>query len=396
MKIVHKIASKKISIIILISLIIVIALARIYLVPSVNKIIKIGDKWESTASRQVVTKVDNIQKINFSHEPNVLQQQFQAYLKSNNLNAVAVTTATGSKKPLVIANGNLSSFSKDKLDENSEFQIGSIQKIFTGIIIQKLVEEGKINLKTPLNKYYPNIPYGDKLTVWNLLTHTTGILDGSTKKIRAVSGEQNQVNYVLQHMTSTPPHYVYASANFSLLAGIIMQVTHESYRQNVIDNIFKPLGMNDTYFYQDLPIGAKLAYPPYVKTRVQQAYYTYDIRKQMSLLIGAGQIYSTPADYFKFVDALMDGKLIPKSDFATFLPRQNHDYYNGLYNFYGVYEAGGSQSGYNLCFVFNPKTHSQTVLFSSNYMIVPNKTLACQFFVIANRTSDIIHWIPQF
>ncbi|MCM0598120.1 serine hydrolase domain-containing protein [Periweissella fabalis] len=276
------------------------------------------------------------------------------------------------------------------------FKLDQFKKIFTAIIIQKLIEEGKLNIRTPLSKFYPGIPYGDKLTIWNLLTHTSGIVDGNYKKIRAIAGEQDQVNYVRQHMISTPPHYIYASANYSLLAGIIIQVTQESYKQNVIDDILQPLHLNDTYFYQDIPEGTNLVYPPYVKTHLQQAFFNYDIKKQMSLLIGAGQIYSTPADYFKFLNALIEGQLIPKQDFSLFFPLHNHDYYNGLYSYYGNYQAGGSKNGYNLSFVINPTKHTRTVVFSSNYMLVPNKMLASQIFVIANRESDKIHWLPQY
>lgn len=389
------ITNKKYQLVLLV-LITLVLITRWLLIPVINNVIDIGNTWQSKASEQTITKVKPIQKIKFSRNPTVLQTQLHAYLAQNHLNAVAISTVTGSKTPIVVANGNISNFSNDKLDENSVFQIGSIQKIFTGIIVQKLVEEGKLNLRTPLDRFYPNIPYGNKITVWNLLTHTSGIVDGNYKKIRAITDEQEQVDYVRQHLISTRPHYVYASANFSLLAGIIMQVTNESYKQNVIEDILQPLGLNSTYFYQDIPEGTNLVYPNYVKTHIQQAFFNYDIKKQMSLLIGAGQIYSTPADYFKFLNALMEGKLIPKKDFPFFFPLHNHDYYNGLYSFYGNYQAGGSQSGYNLSFVINPLTHVQTVVFSSNYMLLPNKALASEIFVIANRKTKTIHWLPQY
>ncbi|CAH0419356.1 serine hydrolase domain-containing protein [Periweissella ghanensis] len=381
---------------VLFALITLVLITRWLLIPVINNAINIGDTWQSKASEQAIAKVKPIQKINFSRKPAVLQAQLHSYLAQNHLNAVAVTTVTGSKVPMVVANGNISNFSNDKLDENSVFQIASIQKIFTAIIIQRLIEEGELNLRTPIDQFYPNIPYGNKITVWNLLTHTSGIVDGNYKKIREITNEQEQVDYVRQHLISTRPHYVYSSANFSLLAGIIMQVTNQSYKQNVTEDILQPLGLNNTYFYQDIPEGTNLVYPNYVKTHIQQAFFNYDIRKQMSLLIGAGQIYSTPADYFEFLTALMEGKLIPKKDFPLFFPVHNHDYYNGLYSFYGNYQAGGSQSGYNLSFVINPITHAQTVVFSSNYMLIPNKTLASEIFVIANRKTKTIHWLPQY
>lgn len=356
----------------------------------------IGNQWQNNTHEGIINQTTPLQQMAFAQKPDKLQQQLQTYLKANHLNAVAITTVHESKQPIIIKNGTISSFSNEPLAQDSIFQIGSIQKIFTAVIIQKLIAAGKIELNEPINKFYPNVANGNKITIWNLLTHTSGLEDGNYSRFDALTSENEQVNYVLTHMVSGKPiKYVYASANYSLLAGIIMQVTNQSYKANVQQDIIEPLKLTDTFFYQDIPDDAKLVYPTYVKTNLEKCFFKYDIKKQMSFLIGAGQMYSSPEDYYTFLHALITGKLISKHQLAMFFPKINHDYYNGGYNYYGFFESGGSQNGYNLTFMLNPTKKAITVLFTSNYTLIPTKQLAGNIFLIANHEQPMIKWFPN-
>jgi CubicO group peptidase (beta-lactamase class C family) len=62
-------------------------------------------------------------------------------------------------------------------DSNTVFQIGSVTKTFTATMIMMLQEQGKLNVKDKLNKYFPDYPDGDKITIENLLAHTSGIFN---------------------------------------------------------------------------------------------------------------------------------------------------------------------------------------------------------------------------
>lgn len=359
-------------------------------------ILLIGYQWQNQNHPSTISNTASLQNMQFSQQPQLLQSQLEHFLQANHLNAVAVTSVHKAKQPIVIKNGTLSSFSNDSLDENSVFQIASIQKIFTAVVIQKLISEGKLQLNEPISDFYPNVENGNKITIWNLLTHTSGIQDGVYNRFSAVESEQDQINYVLKNMVQSKKiQYTYASANYSLLAGIIMQVTNMSYKDNVEKDIIEPLHLDHTYFYQDLPADAQLAYPSYVKTPLEKRFFNYDMKKQMSFLIGAGQMYSTPADYYTFLNALINGKLIPKNQLPHFFPKVNHSYYNGGYNYYGFFEAGGSQNGYNLSFMVDPNSKAITVLFTSNFMLIPNKQLADNIFLIANHELPVIKWFPN-
>ena len=66
-------------------------------------------------------------------------------------------------------------------DANTKFQIASVTKTFTSTVVLKLVELKKMALTDKLSKYYKGFPYGDSITIENLLTHTSGITDNYNK-----------------------------------------------------------------------------------------------------------------------------------------------------------------------------------------------------------------------
>jgi CubicO group peptidase (beta-lactamase class C family) len=67
---------------------------------------------------------------------------------------------------------------KTPLSANSKFDIGSTQKQFTAASMLLLVQEGRLSLSDDIHKYLPELPdYGQKITIDNLLTHTSGVRD---------------------------------------------------------------------------------------------------------------------------------------------------------------------------------------------------------------------------
>ncbi|HPN59410.1 MAG TPA: serine hydrolase domain-containing protein [Chitinophagaceae bacterium] len=64
-----------------------------------------------------------------------------------------------------------------KHDPGSVFQIGSVTKQFTAVVILKLQEENKLNVTDKLSKYFPDYPKGDSITIHQLLSHTSGIFN---------------------------------------------------------------------------------------------------------------------------------------------------------------------------------------------------------------------------
>ena len=115
---------------------------------------------------------------------------------------------------------------------DTPFLLGSVSKSFTALCIMQLVEQGKIDLDTSIGTYLPNATDGDKITVRQLLNHTSGL------------GEhQNLDNYKIVGKQGV---HTYANVNYSLLGKIIEAVSDQSYESYVTENVFRPLNMSNS------------------------------------------------------------------------------------------------------------------------------------------------------
>ncbi len=116
---------------------------------------------------------------------------------------------------------------------DTTYLVGSVSKSFTAICIMQLVEQGKIKLDAPLSAYLPDAPDGDRISVLQLLNHTSGL------------GEhQNLTDYRIVNPQGV---HVYANVNYSLLGKIVEAVSGRTYEDYVTENVFVPLGLRHTF-----------------------------------------------------------------------------------------------------------------------------------------------------
>ncbi|MDE6473475.1 MAG: beta-lactamase family protein [Clostridia bacterium] len=113
---------------------------------------------------------------------------------------------------------------------DTPFLLGSVSKSFTALCIMQLVEQDKINLNAKLSNYLPNATDGNKITILQLLNHTSGL-----------SEHQNLDNYKIVEKQGV---HKYANVNYSILGKIIESVSGQSYQDYVVENIFEPLSMS--------------------------------------------------------------------------------------------------------------------------------------------------------
>jgi len=142
---------------------------------------------------------------------------------------------------------------KEPVNENTIFSIGSVSKAFTGIAIMQLVQKGKIGLDDPIKKYIKNIPAAwGNITIRQYMTHTSGIPDVKGEKDKE-SFEATLKQAGKQPMAFTPPgkKQQYNNFNFAVLGKLIETVSGMSYVDYMTSNIFKPLQMNRTGLLND-------------------------------------------------------------------------------------------------------------------------------------------------
>jgi CubicO group peptidase (beta-lactamase class C family) len=211
---------------------------------------------------------------------------------------------------------------------DTKFRLGSMTKQFTAAAIMILEERGRLSINDTLSKFYPDYPNGNKITLHHLLTHTSGIVNFTEI---AKDAEKYVLPYSIDEVISwfkdqplqfePGEKFAYSNSGYVLLAGIIEQVSKTSYSDFLRTNIFEPLGMNNTG--QDV-------FTTVVKKRatghlsfgfeVEQVYY-----RDMKNMSGAGSLYSTPMDFYRWDQALYTDKLLSKaSQDKMFTPYQGN------------------------------------------------------------------------
>lgn len=135
------------------------------------------------------------------------------------------------------------------------YQIGSLTKSFTAQVILKLMEDGKISLSDPLNKYFHSIYPGSDITIKHLLTHTSGIptfdIDENEDTIAFRPVPKDTMLKLISRrplLFSPGDKFNYSNAGYFLLGLIIEKVTGESYEETVRKLIFNPLNMTRSGF----------------------------------------------------------------------------------------------------------------------------------------------------
>jgi CubicO group peptidase (beta-lactamase class C family) len=143
------------------------------------------------------------------------------------------------------------------LKSNSVFEIASCSKQFTGLATAILIDKGLLALNDDIRKYIPEMPdYGHKITIANLVYHTSGIRSTDDLQFAGFASEDIItlpicINFAInqKHLKFTPgERYNYSNTNYNLLAEIISRVTNQSFADWTKANIFDPLGMNSTFF----------------------------------------------------------------------------------------------------------------------------------------------------
>src|SRR5215213_8302618 len=141
------------------------------------------------------------------------------------------------------------------------FKIGSMSKSFTALAIMQLVEEGKVDLDAPVQRYIPWFRVADPeaskhITVHNLLNQTSGIptaagLTYMYKEDSSNGALENEVRAMRDVELTHPPGkvYQYSNRNYSTLGLIVQMVSGESYEQYVKRHILAPLGMKNSFTF---------------------------------------------------------------------------------------------------------------------------------------------------
>jgi CubicO group peptidase (beta-lactamase class C family) len=203
-------------------------------------------------------------------------------------------------------------------DPRTKFEIGSMTKQFTALLILQFVNEGKLRLDGHVSDYLPYYrkDTGARVAVSQLLSHTSGIpnfitlpgfLDGPASRTRHGVKDFAQ-EYCSGDLRFEPgAKFEYSNSGYFLLGAILEQISGRPYEQLLNDRIFTPLGMKDSGYARHETVLARRA-SGYEKSSegFKNARY-YD----MSIPFAAGALYSTVEDLKLWDDALYGEHLLP-------------------------------------------------------------------------------------
>lgn len=192
----------------------------------------------------------------------------------------------------------------------TQFNIASMGKMFTGVSIAQLAQQGKLKFTDTIGKHLPEYPNKKvaKVTIHQLLTHTGGLFDifgpEFDEKQDAFIKPQDYINIYGKRDPQVLPEgcVVYSNYAYVILGAIIEKVSQKSFAEYVRDHIFKSVGMNNSAVYKNTcqPDGYAIG---------------YDEDKAVHITGNgspAGGSYSTGHDILKFANGLIQHTLLNK------------------------------------------------------------------------------------
>ncbi|RKP47898.1 class A beta-lactamase-related serine hydrolase [Cohnella endophytica] len=205
---------------------------------------------------------------------------------------------------------------KIKVDEKTIFQVASNSKSVNSWGILKLVEQGKLELDKPVDRYLTrwHIPESsfnmEEVTICRLLSHTAGLsLHGypgypKGRKIptleESLSGK-NSAEQKVELIYEPGTQYQYSGGGYTLLQLVVEEVTKRNYSDYMKSEILNPLGMDDSLFALHSEEVSNLAVG---YNQSKKAYPTISYRE-----LAAAGLHTNVVDFAKFVAALVDDKI---------------------------------------------------------------------------------------
>ncbi|BDA69523.1 hypothetical protein CAL7716_036890 [Calothrix sp. PCC 7716] len=249
--------------------------------------------------------------------------------------SVAVTTTDGSTWLGVGGLSNIAEVTPMQTDDR--FYIGSVTKPMVSTVVLQLLQEGTLNLEDTVSKWLPDlarlIPNSDRITVRQLLNHTSGVKDylaaGLTQDLLnnpALGFQPWTVEEILTTYVAGKPadfnpgeQFNYSNTGYRLLGEIIETATNTTLSQQLQERIFKPLGMTNTFYDRSERIKGDITHGYVDFNNDGKIDFTNDLDTRNANLLdiagSAGAVISTSADVSRFIQGLTGGELLTPQAF---------------------------------------------------------------------------------
>ncbi len=229
--------------------------------------------------------------------------------------------------------------------------------------ILQLQDQGKLNIQDNVNKYIPSFPVDKNITLYHLLTHTSGLPESGKGKVNAAS-RLNLVNWIGSQKLEFPPGtgWRYTDYNYMVLAYIIESISKKPLGDYIKENIFTKAEMHESGM-GNMAQGD----PHFTKGYVKKENVLEPAQKLlMDWLYGCGEMYTTVGDMKKLDEAIINGKLLSEQSIqAMFSPSTERKYAFSFYIYPDYFHNHGVLSGWNTFNNFNKEKGTFVILFSN-------------------------------
>ena len=273
-------------------------------------------------------------------------------------------------------------------DPSLYYQIGSVQKALTTLLILKQVERGHLSLDTKLAQFYPQIAGSQQITIRDLLYMRSGLHRTASPTIPMT--DEEVVQFAIQHLKFTDyqtSHY--DSLNFTILTGTLIKLTNQPYEKLLTDDIIEPLGLQHTKFYDQVKNSSNHALSYQMSKEDDYFKPLTESETEIHNELGTGNISMSVYDLNTLFTQVLSGKLVSK-DLLFSLWRENangHPYSGGVYSGDNYILSQGNIDSFDTASVFS-KDSQDAVIMESN--VKPDKTIKLPTGYLRNQIYDLM------
>jgi len=289
--------------------------------------------------------------------PEKLDHYFN-YIENNNLGVGSLSIFKNGKE-VYSKNFGQKNIPELTYNNNTKYQVGSVTKMITAVLIFKLIEENKLHLNNKLSEFYPEIINSDKITIKNLLEHTSGlgsyvVKDGEVWVTGKVSDKEIMDLIIKQGKSFEPGEKVaYSNSAYYLLTKILEQKYKKPYYKIVRSEILRPLQLKNSASFQANQKNILLPY------RYENNSWSM-LKEEIDFLnvIGVGDVSSTPYDLNIFINSLFHSTILKKETLKLMEPVLGKETWGrgmAIWDFDGItfYGHGGDTLGSHAILIYN-------------------------------------------
>jgi len=297
---------------------------------------------------------------------------------------LALTIVRDGKIVFAKGYGQRSLESEDRVVPDTLFAIGSVTKQFTCACILMLTEDGKLNVEDRVAKYYPHLTRAQDITLYDLMTHTSGYpdyypLDFVDRRMRKpIDLDRLLAEYAGGKLDFEPgTRWSYSNTGYLLLGRVVEKVSKEPMSQFLRRRILEPLGMKHAVFDPGEEVaGMAHGYTSFALGPSEPA-----PREAAGWLHAAGGLWSSVSDLARWDLALMEGKVLKPESYRLLTTRRK--LHSGKTKDYGcgmgvidrdgetVLTHSGAVSGFLAFNSLVPRTKSAVILLTNSEHLDP-------------------------